>query len=395
MNLFTRDDLNLLIGSSNKAGACGYVSMFLPTYRTGVDMQQGPARLRNLIKQAEEKLAATGLRVSDTGAMLSAVRGLANDSFFWQNQADGLAVFIGPNIFRYYRVPVALKELTVVSSRFHIKPLYPLLMEDGRFYILAVSQKDVKLFQCTRFGYREVALPDSVPVSLAEAMKYDELQRTQQFHGHMGDRVYHGHIGVEASGSIMTSHGRTVTEENKDRLSRYFRDIDRGLHEILHDETAPMVFSGVDYLFPIYRQSNTYQRLLDTMVPGNPGRLSVRDIHSKCLDVLKPVFGQAKAQAVRRYETLMGTGLATTEAKEIVVDSFYGKIDTLFVDESRELWGVFDRENGTAAFHSVPESCDEDLLDFAVANTVTKKGLTFVLKRDEIPGLTVAAILRR
>jgi hypothetical protein len=395
MNLFTVEDLNLLIESSNKAGACGYISMFMPTYRSGADMRQGPARLKNLTKQAEEKLAATGVRSSDTGTMLSSVRSLANDSFFWQNQADGLAVFIGPDVFRYYRVPITLKELSVVSSRFHIKPLYPLLMEDGRFYILTVSQKEVKMFQCTRFGYREVVLPESVPVSLAEATKYEELERTQQFHGHLGDRVYHGHIGLEASGAIMTSHGRTVTEENKDRLSRYFRDIDRGLREIMHDETAPLIFSGVDYLFPIYKQANTYQRLLDTVVPGNPGRLSIRDIHSKCLDVLKPIFGQAKAQAIRRYDMLMGTGLATTEAREIVENSFYGKIDTLLVDESRELWGVFNRESGTAAFHAAPEPCDEDLLDFAVTNTITKKGSTFVLKRDEIPGLTVAAILRK
>jgi hypothetical protein len=196
-------------------------------------------------------------------------------------------------------------------------------------------------------------------------------------------------------GSVITSHGKSISQERKERLFRYFRDVDRGLHDILRDEDAPLLFSGVDYLFPIYRQANTYPRLLDTMVPGNPDKISVKDLQAKGWDLLKPVFGEAKSLAMRKFETKLGTGETSTDAKEIIEKSYYGKVETFFVDENHEQWGVFDRETGTAAFHEKAEPCDEDLLDFALANTVRQKGSAYVLKKDEVPGLTVAAILRR
>jgi hypothetical protein len=40
----------------------------------------------------------------------------------------------------------------VVTDRFHIKPLLPLLSGDGRFYVLALSQSEVRLLQGTRYS---------------------------------------------------------------------------------------------------------------------------------------------------------------------------------------------------------------------------------------------------
>jgi len=46
----------------------------------------------------------------------------------------------------------------VVSDRFHLKPLLPLLTGDGRFYILALSQNQVRLLQGTRYSVRGLYL---------------------------------------------------------------------------------------------------------------------------------------------------------------------------------------------------------------------------------------------
>ena len=37
-------------------------------------------------------------------------------------------------------------------------------------------------------------------------------------------------------------------DERKDELLRYFQHIDRGLHALLREETAPLVLAGVEYL---------------------------------------------------------------------------------------------------------------------------------------------------
>jgi hypothetical protein len=394
MNVITRDDLKLLIEKKTD-GACTQISIFMPTFRAGTDMQQSPSRLRNLLREAEEKLVATGLRGVDALKILKPVDGVLNDAFFWRNQSDGLAIFCGPDFFRYYRVPVNLKEMVLTGNRFHVKPLFPLLTEDGKFYLLSVSQKDVKLYQCTRFGYREVSLPQTVPSSLAEAMKYEELDRSTQYHGHLGDAEYHGHIGVEAGAMIMTSHGKTITQEHKDRLLRFFRDIDSGLREKMQEENAPLVFAGVDYLFPIYRQSNTYAGLADKIVEGNPDKVSVTELHTKAWEVIRPKFTDAKKKALSRYEKLEGTGLTSTDIKNVAENAYRGKIEFLFLDENAEQWGVFDRDRETVVLHEAAEPCDEDMLDFALIHTILHKGNAFVLKKEELPGSLVAAVLRR
>jgi hypothetical protein len=208
MNVFTRQDLDVLIRQAPGA-QCTSVSIYMPTFRAGADAQQGPSRLKNLIHEAETRLAESGVKSNSILKILGPVRDLLTDTFFWQNQSDGLAVFSSPQIFKYYRVPVQFKELVVAASRFNIKPLFPLITDNGRFYVLTVSQKEIKLLQCTRYLYREISLLEGMPKSLAEAMKYEDLDRQTQYHGHVGDTKYHGHIGTEAVGTTMISHGPT------------------------------------------------------------------------------------------------------------------------------------------------------------------------------------------
>lgn len=106
-----------------------------------------------------------------------------DDRPFWQHGSDGLAVFLARDLFRSYRLPIRFDELVAVSNRFHTKPLLPLLTGDGRFYVLALSQNDVRLFLCTKYSVSEVNL-EGVPRSLEEALRYDEAGRPLQLQAH-------------------------------------------------------------------------------------------------------------------------------------------------------------------------------------------------------------------
>jgi len=54
---------------------------------------------------------------------------------------------ISPEVFLYYRLPIEFQELVVVSDQFHLKPLLYLINNDGRFYLLALSQNDVRFLR--------------------------------------------------------------------------------------------------------------------------------------------------------------------------------------------------------------------------------------------------------
>ena len=50
---------------------------------------------------------------------------------------------------------------------------------------------------------------------------------------------------------------------------------------------APLVLAGVDYLFPIYREANTYPHLLDKGITGSPEELTIKDLHRQSLSLVE------------------------------------------------------------------------------------------------------------
>ena len=175
MDLFTRADLREILAPHDPP--C--LSLFLPTHRGGAE--QDPIRFRNLLGQAEERLMAYGLRSAEARQFLAPVLSLLKDVTFWPNQCDGLAVFLARDFLRVYRLPWTFQEELEVLSLFQVAPLLPLLHGDGRFYVLALSQNSVRLFQCTRFTFSPVDLK-GVPRNLAEALRTHDRDEVLTYH---------------------------------------------------------------------------------------------------------------------------------------------------------------------------------------------------------------------
>lgn len=386
MDIFSRIELKLLLAKPRDGDLC--LSVFMPTYKTGADVMQNPIRLRNLLREAKEQLVTTGMRSPEAVSLLTPVQELLDDSFFWRTQSDGLVIFLSPELFRYYRLPYQFKEMVVVSHRFHVKPLLPILSNDGRFYILAISQKQVRLLQCTRYGLKEIALNGIVPASLDEFMKYENMDRELQYHQHASMPG----LGAES----MVAHGREVSEETKANILRFFQHVDRGLRrDILRDEVAPLLLAAVDYLFPIYRQANAYRYLVDGGITGNPDNLTAGALHSQSWSVIEPYFTRARVKALARYVQFAGTERATNDIKQIVMAASRGRVELLFVASGVEQWGAFDPATGAVELHGTAQPYDEDLLDLASASTIVNRGDVFTVEPAKVPGGPPLAALFR
>lgn len=368
MELLSRAELEQLI--EEPEGLC--VSIFLPTHRAGAQTQQDPIRLRNLLREAEEQLLAKELRAPEAEELLGPARELLDDSVFWQHQSDGLAVFLSPGVFRYYRLPLNFEDLVVVADRYYLKPLLPLLTGDGQFYVLALSQNEVRLLRATRHNVSEVELED-VPESLADTLRYDDQEKQLQFHtGTAGGR----------SGRAAIFHGHEPDDPKVDIL-RYFRQIDRGVRELLKGSHAPLVLAGVDYLLPIYREASRYPHTIDEGVTGNPESLRSEELHERAWDAVRPRFSEAQQNAAARYRHLAGTGQTSRDVREIVAAAYYGRVETLFAASGAQHRGVFDPDTGEVDLHEAPES--GDLLEFAAIQTILHHGTVYVTNPENMP----------
>ncbi len=381
MDLLLREDLERLL--EKPIGPC--VSIFVPTHQAGAETQQDPIRLKNLLSEAREGLLARGLRSAEADWILEPAERLLEDGIFWRHQSDGLAVFLSPGVSRCYRLPLNFKELVVVADYYHPKPVLPLLVGDGQFYVLALSQNEVRLLRATRRSAGDVNLPNA-PENLADALKYDDTEKQLQFHtGTSGRR----------GGRAAIFHGHGADNDPKDDILRYFRRIDRGVQGLLKGSRAPLVLAGVDYLLPIYREASTYSHLADGGIAGNPEGLSAEELRKRAWSVVRPLFSEAQQEAAARYERAAGTEQASTDLSEIVPAAYFGRVDLLFVALDSQRWGTFDPGTAKVSLHEEAASGDGDLLDLAAIRTLLSGGTVYGLDHQEMPnGASVASVFR-
>jgi hypothetical protein len=305
---------------------------------------------------------------------------------FWRYSADGLALFLSTEQFQTYRLPIKFEELMVTGNRFHIKPLLPLFSSDGRFYVLALSQNEVRMLQCTRFSAMAVDLSE-LSGGLREVLRYDDTGKTLQFHTGTADSdgrrsaMFHGHgVGVD---------------DTKDEITQYFRQVDAVIDRILQNESAPLVLAGVDYLLPLYRSATSYRNLADEGILGNPEGLSVQTLHTKAWQIVQPIFAATQEEESARLQQFLGTGLATGDLREIVPASVQGRVDVLFVATGQQRWGILASDGSRVKLPAEAAAGSEDLLNLAAVETLMHGGRVFALHPEQVPLEGSAAALFR
>jgi hypothetical protein len=368
------------------------MSLYMPTRSAASTNDAQRIRLKNLLKQAEKsarQFAAKNKKLFEK--IGEGERILAND-FFWRHQGNGLVMFISPDHFSYFRLPLSFDESFSISRRFYIKPLIPLFMADGSFFILALSQGGVRLFSCTRHDVMAVELED-VPASIEDVVDYDK--KRSQLQMHVGAAAGTS-MGGSGKAGIFHGHGVGI-DDAKDEIFRYFREVDNGLRQIMGNEHSPLVLAGVEYLLPIFRKASTYPYIIDEAIMGNPERLKPEELHAQALEIVVPELQKQQHAMERRYHESAGKGYTAAGVRTVLPAAARGQVEALFValDESRP--GRFDRQNNEVmVLDEDDDPAVEDLLDLAAVETLRHDGKVYALERDKLPdtNAAVAAVLR-
>ena len=370
-------------------GTC--ISLYAPMHRAGAPTRENPIRFKNRIQEAERWLGEDGWEESAIDAILAPARERVDDYDFWQHQEDGLAMFLADGEFHEAVLPVDPPELTVIAPRFHLKPLIPVVTQNHTFWALAASLNAIRLFRGTRYGIEEVELPEDTPTSIEEFTQYDDFEKSGHFQtvknrgaGRQGDESVHygtGDADLEAS--------------RQELLLRFFRQVDNGVGEVVAGSEEPVVFLGVDYLFPLYRDANKYPHLFDQNVEGNPDRWDPKEVHSRAWDVVRDHLDHARRQTMERYESLAGTDNASDGLDDIVTAAIESRVDTLIVALDVHRWGAYDQANRSVKIYDEFSPDSYDLLDFAAVTTVQHGGTVYAVEADHVPdGKDMVAIYR-
>ena len=352
MEILSKEDLRQLW--SNTSAPC--VSLYLPAHRAGAGTQQDLVRLRNLMREAESGLRASGRGRGEISKLLAPARELLDDREFWRRQSDGLAILSSPAISRLYRLRLPVPEVAVTSDRFHLRPLLASLAADWQYYVLGLSQSQVRVFQATRDSIVELNAPN-LPARLAATLR-----------------------------------GRIVGQQSP---FAYFQAVDQGMADLLSRNNAPIVLAAVDFINALYREVNTSAALLEDWIPIAPEELSPEQVHEKAASIASAAFAKEQAKAIDQYSQLWFTGRTANTLADILPAAHQGRVQSLFVASGVQVWGLYDEARQRTAIFDEPAAQDQDLLNLAAVQTLLTRGSVYAVEPWEMPGGgAVAAVFR-
>jgi hypothetical protein len=361
------------------------VSLYLPTHRSGEQVRQDRIRLKNLLSEAERELEELGHSPTYIDMVLEPGQNLLFDEDFWQHQDRGLVVLLRDGKMHEFRVALSLEEKCVVSDNYHLKPLLPLISGNGRFHVLTLSLKNIRVFTGDRDCLERLEL-DGVPRSLTEVVGA-ELERP-------GIQCHSGRSPAQGGSAATIFHGQGGGDDDQHlEVERFLREVDQSLSASPVVRTVPLVLAGVDEIVGHFRKVSNHPQIVRGSLRGNFDRVNPQQIHRAAWELVRPTFVGDRSGDRERFRKLEGTGLASAQLEDIIVWARQGRIETLFVDPRHQAWGRLDSER--PELHDQRQLGDEDLVDRAAVWSL-RQGAKVHAGSPEQLGLDapLAAILR-
>lgn len=365
------------------------ISMYFPTIKMGPDIKQNAIRFKQRIREAEDKLYNMKFTKKEVENILKPASNLVDETKFWQNQNESLAVFIDGEKINYYNLPFEVEEKTVLSTKFYTKPLLPLFTGDNQYYILAISQNENRFFKASKQIIKEIELKNA-PGSVEDLnMDYDPRTKLQIKTANP--------VGESSLIYNKTTQGQGVENDfDINQVSKYFRAIDESINRFKKDD-LPLILAGVEYLIPIFKDVSKYPNIVEEYVKGNPEILDAKDLHEKSWEIMEQKFNKVQELAKEKYSQYKGqkNKLHSNSLSKIIPQAYKGQIETLFIADDLEKWGTFNPDDNKVKIYNDEKFESEDLVAYAASLTTTRGGTVYSISKDKIPDENeIAAVLR-
>jgi hypothetical protein len=384
MDIFTEDDFRNIVSIQHPY--C--ISIYMPFFRNGAEIQQNPIRFKNLLSEAEKLLVKRGKRATEASWMLTSAKRFLNFHSFWQYDASGLAAFIAPGIVKIFRTPSSFRETIMIGDHFYIRPVLPMITSHMKYYMLDLNLSGVRLYSGSRYLFSRIE-SETLPGPIENVLLSDFSEKHTQFYGTS--------MPGDSESPVVYGYGHDTDNQTR-RIIEYFNIVNNAVTSLLNKTNAPLITAGVDYLHPIYHKVNSYPQLLDKGIRLDIALFSDQQMHEQSLELVQPYYATRKQYDKEQYRMLAGkkSSTAVNDIQSIVAGALHGRVNTLFlVNTSVVTWGQFQKSDQSVTVHDHQFAGDDELIERAAVDTLQRGGSVYVLDREEMPDENdVAAIMR-
>ncbi|MBK1835146.1 hypothetical protein [Roseibacillus ishigakijimensis] len=385
---FDRDMFRRL-HSLSPEGPC--LTLWMPMESKGAETRKNPIVFKNALADARESLSHDELNHERIGTVLSGLAPLGQGQTpYWQEQSQGLLLIAHGGGAEAYKVPFTPTPLVVKDGKPHLSPLLQTTV-GNEVFVLVVDLNQLRGYHVTRWGAQEVSL-SGMPTSLEEAMKFDDPEKSLQ---------YHATAAPARGGTEVTYHGHGVTTEStkQKKIQRFYEMVQEGLPKNLPHAEMKVVLCADRATAGHFREVVNWENLSPDVIDENVSNLRDPELVAKLCSWMEEQDRRQRLEHYARFRELLALGQGSQDFADIVFAARMGKVETLFVREGAQRFGRLSESDGRVEVHAERHPGDYELVNQAACETALAEGAVHFISAHDVAsplpeGEAIGAIYR-
>jgi hypothetical protein len=304
------------------------ITIIMNSHRTKPAYLKDELTLKNLIKEAENRLLASTTKQNAT-ALADKLKTLAKEIDHSHN-LDSLMLFVNRDIATFARLPIQVTDRVVIDNTFATRDLIRAMHMEANYYVLVLSQDKVRLIE----AFNDKVVKEFGSPFPMENTQFDNINRMEP----------------------------VVSSRQRNLIAEFFNRVDKEVNSIRNQNPLPVLICTVEENYPEYLKiADQKESIFDTFLNSN--RISDKDhaIVSESWKIIKA--RNKKRNAERKSELLKAVthNKFLSDTNEIWKALNEGRIQTLFVEKG--LYRPAILENDEITYLSETERNTKDVID--------------------------------
>jgi hypothetical protein len=336
------------------------VSILLPTHRTLPDNEKDKTLIKNLVKDAEQRLLAEYSK-RELSPLLNRLEALA-DSIDVRHNLDGLGLFVNEDMAEFIRLPFPIRSRVIIDKTFATRDLIMGMNRSHEYFLLSVSSTQIRLFEAVRDELMELTLGD---------------------------------FPIDISDLKVSSHQQSMNMDQQ-KLKEAFNQADKSLQQVYNGQALPVVIAGVDERISWFMEIADRKEIFKLKVTGNYDKHTVHDFGKAVWPMVKEAFAKLQDDLIEELGNARGVQKQASGLQAVWALASEGRIEKLLVEEDYHQAGKV-AHNGQISLIDDAEQAkvSDDIVDELVELVVEKGGEVHFVANGRLEDYgQVAAILR-
>jgi hypothetical protein len=278
------------------------VTIIMNTHRTSPDNKKDPLTLKNLIREANERLYAEENK-RNAKQIVERLKELET-KIDHNHNLESLILFVNEDIAEYTRLPVAVEDRVVIDHTFATRDLVRAMHLETNYYVLVLSQQKVRLIE---------AFNDKVVAELGNPFPIENVQ------------FYSTNKAEISNASRQTN-----------LIAEFFNRVDKEVNNIIKDNPLPVLICTEESNYHEYLKIAAHrQNIFDTYLNMNRVDQKAHQIITESWKIAKDITIKKNNARIEALRMAVSQNKFLSDSNEIWQAIKQGRVQTLFIEQGK------------------------------------------------------------